>query len=179
MKEVRVGDVMRKGVITLQQDETAESAAKTLKRNMIGSVIVLRKSEPVGIITERDIIFKVIAEGKDPRKVKLNAIMSSPLKAVGPDVDIEEAARMLRDEHVKRLPVVSNKGVLIGILSETDMVRVSPALFDIIRERAEVERFGKTVEFTGLCESCFNYSESLKRIDGKLICEDCEEEHGL
>jgi len=179
MKEVRVGDVMRKGVITLQQDETVFNAAKVLKGNVIGSVIVLRKSEPVGIITERDMVFKVIAEGKDPKKVKLKDVMSSPLKAVGPEVDIEDAARMLRDEHVKRLPVVSNKGLLIGILSETDLVRVSPALFDIIRERAAVDRFGKAEVFTGLCESCFNYSDSLKRTDGKLVCEDCEEEHEL
>ena len=179
MKEVRVGDVMRKGVITLQQEETVATAAKTLKGNMIGSVIVLRKGDPVGIITERDMVFKVIAGGKDPKKVKLKAIMSSPLKAVGPEVDIEDAARMLRDEHVKRLPVVSKKGQLIGILSETDLVRVSPALFDISRERAEINRYGKAEVFTGLCESCFNYSDVLRKVEGKLVCEDCEEAHDL
>lgn len=68
MKEVRVGDVMRKGVITLQQEETVETAAKVLKGNLIGSVIVLRKSEPVGIITERDMVFKVIAGGRTRRR---------------------------------------------------------------------------------------------------------------
>jgi len=177
MKEVRVGDVMRKGVITLPQDATAADAAKSLKDNIIGSVIVVHKQEPVGILTERDLVFKVMAEGKDPKKVKLKQVMSSPLKAVGPEVEMEEAAKIMRDERVKRLPVISNKGKLIGILSETDIVRVSPALFDIIRERAEIERFGKAETFTGLCESCFNYSEVLKRIDGKLICEDCEEAH--
>lgn len=168
---------MRKGVITLPQDATAADAAKSLKDNIIGSVIVVHKQEPVGILTERDLVFKVMAEGKDPKKVKLKQVMSSPLKAVGPEVEMEEAAKIMRDERVKRLPVISNKGKLIGILSETDIVRVSPALFDIIRERAEIERFGKAETFTGLCESCFNYSEVLKRIDGKLICEDCEEAH--
>jgi len=177
MKEVRVGDVMKKGVITLLQDATAADAAAALKNNMIGSVIILHKGEPVGILTERDLVFKVMAGGKDPKKIKLKQIMSSPLKAVGPEVDIEEAAKILRDERVKRLPVISNKGKLIGILSETDMVRVSPALFDIIRERAQIDRYGKAETFTGLCENCFNYSESLKRVDGKLVCEECEESH--
>lgn len=177
MKEVRVGDVMRKGVITLPQEATVAEAAGTLKKNLIGSIIVMGKGEPAGIITERDLVFKVMADGKDPKKIKLKQVMSSPLKAVGPEVDIEEAAKIMRDERVKRLPVISNKGKLIGILSETDVVRVSPALFDIIRERVALERFGKAESFTGLCESCFNYSEILKRIDGKLICEDCEEAH--
>ena len=154
-------------------------AAKTLRSNNIGSVIVLHKGDPVGIITERDVVTKVVAIGKDPMKVQLKAVMSSPLKAIGPEVGIEECAKILRDEHVKRLPVVDKKGKLIGIISETDIVRVSPALFDIIRERAEVERFGKTEEFTGLCESCFNYSETLKKEDGKLVCEECAEGHEL
>jgi CBS domain-containing protein len=176
MKEVRVGDVMRKGVITLPQDAAVKDAAETLKKNAIGSIIVLHKSEPVGILTERDLVFKVMAPGKDPKKVKLKQVMSSPLKAVGPEVDIEDAAKMMRDERIKRLPVVSNKGKLIGILSETDVVRVSPALFDIIRERNTIERFGKAEEFTGICEECFNYSESLRKVGKKLVCEDCEEE---
>jgi predicted transcriptional regulator len=150
-----------------------------LRSNNIGSILVLHKGDPVGIITERDVVTKVVAIGKDPKKVQLKAVMSSPLKAIGPEVGIEECAKIVRDEHVKRLPVVDKKGKLIGIISETDIVRVSPALFDIIRERAEVERFGKTEEFTGLCESCFNYSETLKKIDGKLVCEECAEGYEL
>ena len=179
MKEIRVGDVMRKGVITLQQTATVSEAAKTLRSNNIGSVLVLHKGDPVGIITERDVVTKVVAIGKDPTKVQLKAVMSSPLKAIGPEVTIEECARIIRDEHIKRLPVVDKKGKLIGILSETDIVRVSPALFDIIRERTEVERFKSAEEFTGQCENCFNYSESLKRVDGKLVCDECAEEHEL
>ena len=176
MKEFRVGDVMRKGVVTLQEEDTVENAAKTLKKNIIGSVIVMRKGEPVGILTERDIVTKVIAAGRDPKKVKLKQIMSSPLKAVAPEVDVEEAARILRDEGVKRLPVINSKGKLVGIISETDIVRISPALFDIIRERTLIERYGKEETFTGTCESCFNYSELLKKFDKRLLCEECAEQ---
>jgi len=179
MKEIRVGDVMRKGVVTLQQMATVAEAAKLLKANNIGSILVLHAGEPVGIITERDIVTKVVAQGKDPNKVQLKGAMSSPLKAIGPEVDIEECAKILRDERVKRLPVVDKKGKLIGIISETDVIRISPALFDIIRERTEMERFGKQEAFTGICESCFNYSEALKKIDGKLVCDECAEEHEL
>jgi predicted transcriptional regulator len=170
---------MRKGVVALQQTATVEEAAKLLKANNIGSVLVLHKGEPVGIITERDIIVKVVAAGKDPKKVQLRSVMSSPLKAIGPEVGIEECAKTLRDEHVKRLPVVDKKGQLIGIVSQSDIVRISPALFDIIRERTEIERYGKEEVFTGLCESCSNYSETLKRINGKLLCEECAEEYEL
>jgi len=167
---------MRKGVVTLPQGESVASAAKVLKKNNIGSVIVLHKNEPVGILTERDCVFKVIASGKDPKKVKLKEVMSSPLKAVGPEVDVEEAARMLRDEKIKRLPVVNDKGRLIGILSETDMTKVSPALFDIIRERAEIGHYPLAGTFTGVCEGCGNYSEDLENSNGKMLCEECRGE---
>jgi CBS domain-containing protein len=174
MKEIRVGDVMNKGVVTLQQEATVADAAKTLAGNGIGSVIVLHESEPVGIITERDIVVKVVAAGRSPLEVKLKSVMSSPIKAVGPEVTVEECAKIIRDERIKRLPVTDKKGKLIGIISETDIVRVSPALFDIIRERSEISpRFGVDLVYTGLCESCSNYSEALRKADGKLVCDEC------
>jgi len=171
MKELAAKDVMRIGVITLPQSATVTQAAKALTKNNIGSVIVLERGKPVGIVTERDIVRKVVAAEKSA-KLTLDSIMSSPIKGVEPDVDIEECARIMRDERIKRLPVIS-KGNLIGILSEGDIVRVSPALFDIIRERAVVESEANET-FAGVCESCYKYSEGLKRVDGKLLCENCE-----
>ena len=166
---------MRKGVVTLQQTATVMDAAKTLAQNSIGSIIVLHKGEPVGIMTERDIVIKVVAAGKDPGKVKLASVMSAPVKAVGPELGIEECAQIVRDERVKRLPVLNKKGKLVGIISETDIVDVSPALFDIIRERADIERtrFARERVFTGICELCSNYSENLQRADRRLVCEEC------
>jgi len=164
---------MRKGVVTVRQTASVEEAAKLLTENNVGSVIVMRVGVPAGIVTERDIVSKVVSAGKDPVKTEVGSVMSSPIKAIGPEIGVDECARIMRDEQVKRLPVIDRKGKLIGIISETDVVRVSPALFDIIRERAELERFGAGGAFTGACESCSNYSETLEKTDEGLFCAEC------
>lgn len=164
---------MRKGVVTIGLSATVTEAAKLLTANNVGSVIVMRAGTPAGIVTERDIVSKVVAAGKNPAQTEISSVMSSPIKAIGPELGVDECATIMRDEQVKRLPVVDKKGNLVGIISETDVVRVSPALFDIIRERAELERFGAGGAFTGVCESCSNYSEALEKTDEGLVCSTC------
>jgi len=179
VKEIRVGDCMRKEVVTLKEDSTVMEAANLMKNHSIGSVVILRDETPVGIVTEGDITYKVVAEGRDPRKTLLKEIMHSKLKVIGPNELIEKVAEKLRDEGIKRLPVVSDKGKLIGIIGETDIVRISPGLYDIIRERTSIESFGSSEVITGVCEICGNYSETLKKSCGKLACEECAEEESV
>jgi CBS domain-containing protein len=179
VKEIRVGDCMRKGVITLRSEATVMEAAKLMRDNRIGSVIVTKDDAPVGIVTEGDITRNVVAEGKDPRKTLMKEVMHSKLKVVSPNESIEKVAEMLRDEGVKRLPVVSDKGKLIGIIGETDIVRISPGLYEIIREKTELESFGASELRAGNCTVCGNYSEMLKKRGSKLVCEECIEEESV
>jgi len=179
VKEIRVGDCMTKGVVTLREESTVMEAAKLMKNNKVGSVIIVREEVPVGIVTEGDITYKVVAEGRDPRKTLLKEIMHSKLKVIGPNEVIEKVAGILRDEGIKRLPVVNDKGKLIGIIGETDIVRISPGLYDIIREKASIDRFDASEVVTGVCDICGNYSETLKRSSGKLACEECIEEESV
>jgi CBS domain-containing protein len=179
VKEIRVGDCMTKGVITLKEENTVMEAAKFMKDNRIGSVIIVRNETPVGIVTEGDITYKVVAEGRDPRKTLLKEIMHSKLKVIGPNEFIEKVAGILRDGGIKRLPVVNEKGKLIGIIGETDIVRISPGLYDIIREKTSLESSAASEVLTGVCEICGNYSEALKRSAGKLACEECIEEESV
>jgi predicted transcriptional regulator len=179
VKEIRVGDCMKKGVITLNEESTVMEAAQLMRNNKIGSVIIVRNETPVGIVTEGDVTRKVVAEGKDPRKTLLKEIMHSPLKKIGPSEPIEKVAGILRDESIKRLPVVNENGKLIGIIGETDIVRISPELYDIIREKSSIEHFGASEVMTGICEICGNYSETLKKSGGKLACEECVEEESI
>ncbi len=179
VKEIRVGDCMKREVITLKEENTVMEAAKLMREKKIGSVVILKDDAPVGIVTEGDITYKVVAEGKDPRKTLMKEIMHSKLKTVGPDEMIEKVAEMLRDEGIKRLPVVNDKGRLIGIIGETDIVRISPGLYEIIREKTELENFGASEFVSGNCEICGNYSETLKKSGGKLACEECVEEESV
>lgn len=170
---------MTREVVTLGEENTVMEAAVLMREGKIGSVIIVKNDAPIGIVTEGDITYKVVAEGKDPRKTLMKDIMHSKLKTVGPDEIIEKVAGMLRDEGIKRLPVVNDRGRLIGIIGETDIVRISPGLYEIIREKTELENFGAPEFTSGNCEICGNYSETLKKSGGKLACEECVEEESV
>ncbi len=177
MKEdIRVGDVMTKGVVALKVNDNVFKAAKALKNNVVGSVVVLDKGKAVGIVTERDIAYKVVAAGKDPKRVKLSQVMGSPLKVIKWDTGLQDAALTLKAHKIKRLPVVDKKGQLVGIITEEDLLRVYPGFVDIMRELSEIKQFGPSEVFTGACDKCGIYSETLKRSRGLLLCEECQEE---
>lgn len=94
----------------------------------------------MGIITERDIIHKALAKGKDPLKTAVEEIMSKPLRVIKPGTSIEEAAKAMRENKIKRLPVVDEENELIGIISEADIMRIFPFVVDLIEEKASIGR---------------------------------------
>lgn len=139
--ELRVGDIMTNKVVTVPFGKTVLDVAKLMKKNGIGSVIVVEDKEgknAKGIITERDIVYKLLSKGSDPYKTKVEDLMSKPLRVVKPDTTIEEAAKAMRENKVKRLPVVNDNNELIGILSEGDIMKIFPVVVDLIEERAAV-----------------------------------------
>ncbi|MFH1470820.1 MAG: CBS domain-containing protein, partial [Candidatus Micrarchaeota archaeon] len=170
------GDCMRKGVVTLKATETAHEAAKLMKKHRIGSVVVTRDQKAVGIVTETDITYKIVANGKDPKKTPLKRIMSSPLKTTKTDAKINDVANLMRDRHIKRVPVVDNDQRLVGIISDDDLISVYPALVEVLIEDYKMHEFGGGVFFAGVCEVCGSYSETLEKSRGKFACEECREE---
>ena len=173
---LKVGDVMTRGVICINSNDTVQRVAEIMKKNNISSVIVLDRGNGVGIVTERDIICKIVAESKDPKKIKVSGVMTSPLITVKPDLDIDEAARIMRDKDIRRL-VVTKKNKIIGLLSEFDIVSVEPALHLLIREKSKWELSDVATSeiglVSGICEICENYSENLRSMDGRMACEEC------
>jgi len=137
--DLRVGDVMTKSVIVVPFGRTILDVAKLMKKNSIGSVIVVEDKEgkhAKGIITERDIVYKILAKGMDPYKIGVEDVMSKPLRVVKPDTTIEDAAKAMRENKIKRLPVVNDDNELIGIMSEADIMKIFPVVVDLIEERA-------------------------------------------
>jgi CBS domain-containing protein len=179
VKEIRVGDCMTKGVVTLGESNTAMEAAKLMRDHKIGSVVIVKDEVPVGIVTEGDITRSVVAEGRDPRRTLMKEIMHSKLKTISPNETVERVAEILRDEGIKRLPVVNEKGRLIGIIGETDVIKISPGLYDIMHERARIETSQSHEVSSGHCEVCGNYSDTLTKSGGKLVCEECIEEESV
>ena len=175
--DLKIGECMTVGVLTLTVDSSIQDAAQLLKKSRVGSVIVTNKGKAVGILTERDIVHKVVAEGKDSSKVPLKSIMSRPLKVIGVAQSIADAALALKANKVKRLPVVDKKGQLVGIVSEGDLMRVYPGMVDIMAESSELGPFQKEKHvYTGVCEHCGLYSDELRMQAGRLYCDECMEE---
>jgi CBS domain-containing protein len=137
--DLRVGDIMTKKVIVLPFGKTAIDVARLMKKNGIGSIIVVEDKagkHAKGIITERDLVHGLLAKGKDPYKMLVEEIMSKPLRVVRPETTIEDAAKAMRENKIKRLPVVNDDNELIGVLSEGDIMKIFPVVVDLIEERA-------------------------------------------
>ncbi len=137
--DLRVGDIMTPEVVVISFGKTTPDVAKIMKKHSVGSVIVVEDKSgkhAKGIITERDIVYKILAKGLDPAKITAEQIMSTPLRVVRPDTTIEEAAKAMRENKIKRLPVVNENNELVGIVSEGDIMKIFPLVVDLIEERA-------------------------------------------
>ena len=174
--EVEVKDVMSSPVVTVKEDDNVTKVAKTMVRKGIGSVVVVdKKRKPLGMITEKDIVRRVAAEGLHPTKMKAAKIMSKPLRTVEPTLDVREAARRMKQAKVKRFAVME-AGKLVGIVTGTDILEITPALIDVMEEKSKIRPLAEpreTSALAGYCDECGAWSDNLKSRDGSFLCADC------
>lgn len=177
--DLLVKQAMTVNPVIVEPDKTVLEAVKKMRDKEVGSLLVCEDSELLGIITESDIMREVAANDKKASKFKVKDIMSTDLISTTPEDSLSDATRTMVKENVRRLPVKRN-GKLLGLLTEKDVLKVSPSLSDVIVERMHVrERQRKPLEsratFEGQCESCDQFSEDLKRAGGELLCPECRE----
>ena len=114
--------VCRKEVVTVSPDTNLLEVAKLLRSQHVGSVVVVEEHCPVGILTDRDIIVKVVAEEKDPKAIQAYEIMTTNPALVNINLDPLDATRIMRDRGLRRLPVVDENRHLLGILTLDDVL---------------------------------------------------------
>ena len=117
---MRIVDAMRKNIVTADEGVSVAEASRIIREKNEGCAIILRQGMPVGIVTERDVTWKVAGEGLDPKTVKVGEIMSSPLITVDPDADLVEGARLMSKHRIRRLAVARDE-ILYGILTAADI----------------------------------------------------------
>jgi CBS domain-containing protein len=117
-----VRDVMTKKPITLAASATILEAAKKMKEGDIGDILVTKGNQLCGIITDRDIVVRAIADGKDPARVTLDEVCSHEVTTVSPDDDVGKAVQLMRDKAIRRVPVME-KGLPVGIVSLGDLAQ--------------------------------------------------------
>ena len=119
---MKVIDAMKRDIVTVDEEVSVAEASKSMREKGEGCAIILYKGTLVGIVTERDVTWKVAGEGLDPKIIKVTEIMSTPLITIDPDADLIEAARIMEQHKIRRL-AVTRKGVLQGVLTAIDIVR--------------------------------------------------------
>ena len=137
-----VSEIMIKKVKTVALDASVKTAVLIMNKYNIGSVVVVAAGKPIGIITERDILRRIVALNKHPEKILCKKIMSRPLKTISPNDKLVEAIERMSKNTIKKL-IVTEKGVMVGILSVTDIIRSG--------EKMEDEALKKLAHFYPIC----------------------------
>lgn len=200
--EVTVRDVMTRDYVGVSESDTVLGAVRLMDQDGVGSVVVLRGSTPVGIMTESDVL-SLIADEYDPAETKVSEVMSEPLVSIGAGRSLTDAAATMSREEIRRL-IVTNDDELVGVLSERDVISASASLTSLSGIREELpgdvgsEALGsdpfaqETVgnEAVGgvngeedryeysdrsICEACGSLSRELTNVNGQLICTDCRD----
>jgi len=117
-----VSDIMSSPVITIDGEANVRDAAVMMTNRRIGSIIIKEHRQPIGIVTERDMLERVVSLCRDPCETKMKEIMSSPLITVPKETGILDAMRKMRENDIRRL-VVMDDSVLLGIVSDRDIIR--------------------------------------------------------
>jgi CBS domain-containing protein len=121
--EQTVRDLMQKSVMSIGLNNTASDCAKAMARRGVSCAVVTQDRSAVGIITERDLVSKVLADGLDPKKVLVRDIMSTPLIIIVPEATMTQAAEMMAEYRVRRLVVIDSAGAIVGIVTAGDLAR--------------------------------------------------------
>lgn len=163
-----VQDVMTKNVVTIDCNETVFDACKKYKDYKVGCLVVMDKKIIVGIVTERDIIERVILMDGNPKTTMIRDIMSANIKTVHALAPVEKAAEIMKENNIKKLPVISNNEI-VGIITVTDMSRAlstfSEAIDDLIQFYTKSKKNIETMmeEWKEMIIELKNYREMMKR----------------
>ena len=119
----KITEVMSSNPCAIDADKPVAYAAKMMRDEDVGLAPVVEGDRLVGTLTDRDIVTRVVAEGKDPQTVTVREVASTDLVTIDPEQDLDEALRLMASHQVRRLPVVEEDGRLVGIVAQADVAR--------------------------------------------------------
>lgn len=122
-----VSSIMTTNVKTATEEETIQTVCKYMYENEIGSIVVIKRTidgiNPIGIVTERDIVHQIGSSELFVVQAPIRQIMSAPLVTIGADSPISDAIEIIRQKNIHRLPVIDNKGIMVGIVTSADLLK--------------------------------------------------------
>jgi CBS domain-containing protein len=124
-----VKNAMTKNVLVVSPDTTIKDAAKIMSQQRVGSLVVMEKNKLVGIITELDIIWKVVANEMNPATTLVRDVMTRKVLTINADQTLEEATHLMVENRIKKLPVLEDNKI-VGIITATDVISIQPKLIE-------------------------------------------------
>jgi len=147
----KVGDIMTNKPVTASRDMSLKDAAALLTKENVNSILIVENNQPIGIVTDEDIVRKCVAVGLDSRKLKVKDVASTDIITITPDKDVYEALSLMRDHNIRQLPVIDKE--LTGFLTIKDILKIQPELIDLWAEKYELrEESRKMHELEKLAE---------------------------
>ncbi len=180
-EDLAVSNIMTKKVAVADVKDTVQKVAMLMRTHNIRGLPIIEKKKIIGMLTDRDIVSKVVAENKSPRDIKAGEIMSPKLITAGPDDNISDVAKVMYANNVGRIPVIDKKGNLLGIVTETDITKIAPGLIDVLYAHNELEEGAPPAKsrhptIEGRCEECGQVYDDLVEVDGQWLCRSCSED---
>jgi len=176
----KVADAMTVNPVILTKDTSLKKCAQIMEKKHVGAVLIGDKDNIEGILTEQDIVRKVIGKGINPLKKKVGDFMENKLFKIKPEKDIFDALILMRDKNIRHLPVFDGKKFR-GLLTIKDVLKIQPNLFNFMVEKFELREEHRkptfeTRENEGICQICGNYTPELIKVEETLMCKKCKEE---
>ena len=117
-----LGKICTKPVVTASAQMTVDQAARAMRSRNVGALVVVNAGRPVGMLTDRDVAIEVVAKGLDPDTARVGDVMHKKLVTIREDLGIFDAAKVFAKTGVRRLPVVTRSGVLVGVITVDDLI---------------------------------------------------------
>lgn len=180
--EVRmpVKEIMTRDVATIDIKSDVKHLSDKMLKLDVGSIIITDNKQPVGIVTERDIVRKIVSRNLKPSDVSIKELMTTPLITIHATEDVTDVMRKMLKMQIRRLPVVENAR-LVGIVTDIDLIAISAEMGSIFSDLIKMHRekiFSTEAPqkiLRGICEECGDNVDNLLLVDGKLLCESCRE----
>lgn len=173
----KVYDIVNKNVCSCKMEDSIDNVAKEMKEKNISSLLVQNGKNYEGLLTEKSLIKGVVSKNKLPSECLAKDVMITDIPEIMPDESLITAAILMIKKDIKVLTVV-NDGILVGVISMSDIMNILPDSLELLYEDVRIE-YSKTKEFETenyRCDLCWNYDDSVKCIDGTYICESCVKE---
>jgi CBS domain-containing protein len=142
---LKIKDVMVTDVVTVNAGVNVREATKRMDDYEIGCLLVMEKGSIIGILTERDVLKRVVVETRNPEETPVQEVMSKPLIVVDPETSLEDAVKLMFEKKVKKLPVVKDKK-LVGLVTLTDIARIQPVMTEFMKNLAAKYALPKRME---------------------------------